>query len=68
MPDDKFVGDYQDIFLNILTWLYETPDRTEFVTANEQYYLLRDGFHTCWATADGKNFIDASIKLWNEWS
>jgi hypothetical protein len=67
VPNDKFVGDYQDIFLNILRWLYDTPDRTEFVCANEQYYLLRDNSHTCWATSDGKNFIDGAISLWNNW-
>jgi len=67
VPNAQFVGDYQDIFLNILKWLYETKDRTEFVCANEQYYLLRDGLHTCWACADGANFINAAIKLWNEW-
>jgi hypothetical protein len=67
VPNDQFVGDYQDIFLNILNWLYKTKDRSEFVCANEQYYLLRDNFHTCWACADGQKFIDAAIKLWNEW-
>jgi hypothetical protein len=67
VPNDKFVGDYQDIFLNILKWLYETKDRTEFVCANEQYYLLRDNSHTCWACADGEKFINGAIKLWNEW-
>jgi len=68
VPNNQFVGDYQDIFLNILKWLYETPDRTEFVCANEQYYLLRDNSLTCWATAQGKHFVDASIKLWNKWN
>jgi hypothetical protein len=67
VPNDQFVGDYQDIYLNILKWLYETTDRSEFVCANEQYYLLRDNLHTCWACTDGDKFIDAAIKLWNEW-
>ena len=67
LPNAEFVGDYQDIFLNILKWLYDKKDRTKLLTANKQYYLLRDGLHTCWAIADGNNFIDASIKLWNEW-
>lgn len=67
VPNEQFVGDYQDIYLNILKWLYETTDRSEFVCANEQYYLLRDNSHTCWACADGDKFIDAAIKLWNEW-
>jgi hypothetical protein len=65
--NDQFVGDYQDIVLNILNWLYNTKDRSEFVCANKQYYLLRDGTHTCWACADGANFINAAIKLWNKW-
>jgi hypothetical protein len=67
VPNDQFVGDYQDTFLNILNWLYGTPDRAEFVCANEQYYLLRDDLHTCWGCADGANFINAAIQLWNDW-
>jgi hypothetical protein len=67
VPNGQFVGDYQDIFLNILKWLYETKDRTKFLTANEQYYLLRDGYHTSWPIAEGNNFIDGVIKLWNDW-
>ena len=66
VPADRFVGDYQDIFLNILNWLHETEDRSGFVCANEQYYLLRDNSETCWATADGHKFINAAIELWNE--
>jgi hypothetical protein len=29
---------------------------------------LRDNSHCCWAIADGNNFIDSVIKLWNDWS
>ncbi len=67
LPNDKFVGDYQNNFLNTLKWLYETPDPAELVYANEQYYLLRDNSHTCWACLDGANFINAAINLWNDW-
>jgi len=67
VPNDQFVGNYQGILLNILNWLYSTPDRTNLVCANEQYYLLRDNSPTCWACADGENFIDAAIKLWSDW-
>lgn len=67
VPNPQFVGDHQDIFLNILKWLYETKDRTKFLTANEQYYLLRDGYHTSWSIADGNNFIDGVVRLWNGW-
>lgn len=67
VPDPEFAGNYQEIVHNILTWLYNTPDRTEFECANRQYYLLRNGYHTCWPCADGENFINGAIKLWNEW-
>jgi len=68
VPDGAFTGNYQDTALNILKWFYNTPDRKDFVCANEQYYLLRDGYHTCWPCADGANFINGAIKLWNEWN
>jgi hypothetical protein len=67
VPNDQFVGDCQDISLNVLKWLYKTTDRTKFLCANEQYYLLRDDFHTCWPCANGKNFIDSAVKLWDGW-
>lgn len=67
VPNSQFVGDCQDIFMNIIKWLYDTKDRSNFVTASEQYYLLRDGLHTCWSIADGNNFIGGVIKLWNDW-
>jgi Nucleotidyltransferase domain len=67
VPNDKFIGNYQDIFLKILQWLYETNDRVDFVCANEQYYLLRDNCETCWVCDDGRKFIDAAIALWNKW-
>jgi hypothetical protein len=67
VPNDRFVGNYQDIFLKILQWLHETNDRVDFVCANEQYYLLRDNSETCWACGDGRKFINAVITLWNNW-
>ena len=67
VPDDQFSGDFQNITFNVLQWLNKTKDRSGFVCANKQYYLLRDDFPTCWPCADGANFIDAAIKLWNGW-
>lgn len=67
VPNDEFVGDYQGITSNILGWLTDTTDRSEFVCANEQYYLLRDGYPTCWPCADGENFINAASQLWDDW-
>jgi hypothetical protein len=67
VPNDQFSGDFQDITLNILRWLNKTTDRSKFVCANEQYYLLRDNEPTCWPVADGTNFINAAVKLWADW-
>ena len=67
VPNDKFVGSYGTIVLNILQWLHQTTDRSKFVCANEQYYLLRDNEPVCWPVADGQQFINAAIKLWNDW-
>jgi hypothetical protein len=68
VPDDKFAGNYQNIVYNILSWLEKTPDRSKFLCANEQYYLLFENSSVCWPKADGEKFINAAIKLWNDWS
>lgn len=65
--NDQFSGDLLDITLNVLRWLNGTKDRSGFLCANEQYYLLRDNFPTCWPCADGANFINAASKLWDDW-
>lgn len=68
VPNDKFVSDESERTYNVLKWLDETKDRSQFVCANEQYYLLRDNLSVCWPKSNGTTFIDAVIKLWNEWS
>jgi hypothetical protein len=67
VPNENFSGSYNEMVLNILKWLHQTTDRTKFVCANEQYYLLRDDFPVCWPIANGDRFIKAAIKLWNDW-
>ncbi len=68
IPDNKFSGSYENMVFNILTWLHQTTDRTKFLCANEQYYLLRDNDPVCWPIANGEQFINAVIRLWNNWS
>jgi hypothetical protein len=67
VPDEVFSGSIGTTTFNILTWLYQTPDRTNFLCANKCYYLLRDVNSVCWPPANGTNFIDAAIALWNNW-
>ncbi len=68
VPNDKFVSDESERIYNILKWLDDTKDRSQFVCANKQYYLLRDNSSVCWPKSNGPTFINAVIKLWNEWS
>ena len=67
VPSDKFTTSYQDCFINALTWIQEQADKTKFLCANEQYYLLRDNAHTCWPPANCDAFLEAAVKLWNDW-
>ena len=67
VPSGNFGTTYQDCFFNAMTWIQAEADKTEFVCANEQYYLLRDGFHTCWPVANGDAFLEATVTLWNDW-
>lgn len=66
VPSAKFGQSYQDCFINAFNWIQKEADKENFVCANEQYYLLRDGYPTCWSKADGNAFIEAVIKLWND--
>ena len=67
VPDDKFSNSYGDSFVNAINWIQQEADKSMLVTANEQFYLLRDGFKTCWPKADAEAFLNAATKLWNEW-
>jgi hypothetical protein len=66
VPADKFTASYGDTFVNTIKWI-QTTDRTRLLCANEQYYLLRDNSKTCWAPADCDAFLEAVVKLWNNW-
>lgn len=67
VPNDNFVSGESERVYNILKWLGETQDRSKFVCANEQYYLLFDNSPVCWPKVNGATFVDAVIKLWNNW-
>lgn len=67
VPDEKFTSCLGDTFCNAINWIQQEADKTKLVTANEQYYLLRENSKTCWAPADGEAFISAAIDLWNNW-
>lgn len=67
VPNDKLTTSYQDYIINTLNWYQQEAKKVDLVCANEQYYLLRDGSHTCWPQANCDAFVKAAVKLWNEW-
>lgn len=67
VPTDRFDASYADCFVSAINWIQSEANKDELVCANEEYYLLRDGFHTSWPKANGEAFLTAAVKLWNEW-
>ncbi len=67
VPKGNFSGSYAQIVLNILKWISQTTDRSNFVCVNEQYPLLRNNDPVCWPVANGEKFINEAIRLWNNW-
>ena len=67
VPNEKLTSSYRDCVVNTLNWYRSEAAKTDLVCANEQYYLLRDGSHTCWTQANCDAFVDAAVKLWNDW-
>jgi hypothetical protein len=68
VPNPQYVLDRAQTVYNVLCWLVKTTDRTNFVCANEQYYLLRNDSPVCWPEARGPEFIAALVELWDNWS
>ena len=67
VPNEKLTTNYQNCVINILNWYRQESSKTDLVCANEQYYLLRNGSHTCWQKANCDAFIEAVVTLWNNW-
>ncbi|ARN52297.1 TPA: nucleotidyltransferase domain-containing protein [Pseudomonas aeruginosa] len=67
VPNEKFTTSYQDCVVNILNWYWQDAAKTDLVCANEQYYLLRDGYHTCWSQTDCDALVEVAVDLWNQW-
>jgi hypothetical protein len=67
VPNEKFTHSIEDCMVNILNWYLQDATKTDLVCANEQYYLLRDGYHTCWSQTDCDALVEAAVDLWNQW-
>jgi len=66
VPNDNLTSRYQNCVVNTLNWYRQEDSKTDLVCANEQYYLLH-GHHACWTQSNCDAFVDAAVKLWNEW-
>jgi len=67
LPNEKLGSSFKNCVVNTLNWYQREASKIDLVCANEQYYLLRDGTHTCWTQTDCDEFVEAAAKLWNEW-
>lgn len=67
VPSEKFYSDYETCFVNAFNWINSEADKNQLICANEQHYLLRDGYATCWPTANCESFLDATRELWISW-
>jgi len=66
VPNRLFATHLEDSVVNVLNWYLQEVEKDDLLCANEQFYLLRDGYHTCWSPTDCNTFIAAIVQLWNE--
>lgn len=66
VPNEKFGKSYDDSFVNCINWILEA-DRSKFLCANEQYYLLREGSSVTWRDSKCMEFLTAACDLWKRW-
>jgi len=67
VPKEKFGSSYGDTMVACLNWLLKEADESNLLTANRQYYLLRENSRASWDPAKYTSFRNALVKQWNEW-
>ena len=66
VPPDRFGGGQVANFTDTLNWMIQA-DRSKFVCANKQFYLLNDYSPVTWRAANCDKFLNAAVDLWNQW-
>lgn len=66
VPNEKFGTSYRQTFTEAIKWI-QKADRTKFVCANEQYYLIGPS-NVQWPVANCDLFLEAVVSLWNDWT
>lgn len=67
VPADKFGVTYHDTMADCLNWVLGQKDRSKFVCANEQYYLLRESSPVTWRAEKCEKFLEAAKNYWNNY-
>ena len=65
VPNDKFGGSYEDSFVNSMNWMLHA-DRSKFVCAHRQYYLLGDHPNVQWSSGKCDQFLQAAVAFWKK--
>ncbi len=67
VPSNLLGTNYRSSVSNAIDWCRSEADKIQLVCANRQYYLLRNGSHTCWTQANCDEYINAAAELWHGW-
>ena len=65
VPNSVFGTSYGNTLYNCLNWLLQA-DRSQLNCAHGQHRLLGSG-NTQWPSGNCTQFLDALVKLWNDW-
>jgi hypothetical protein len=63
VPNDKFTGDYGDMWVACFNWIV-TTDETKLTTGSGLHWLVRDNDNVCWPSADFHTFTSVLKKHW----
>lgn len=63
VPNDKFTGDYGDMWIACFNWIV-TTEEANLACANDLHWLVRDNTLVCWPSANFHTFTAALKKYW----
>ena len=63
VPNDKFAGSYQDMWVRCFNWIV-TADETKLTTASGLHWLVRDDNSVCWPSTNFRTFTAALKAYW----
>jgi hypothetical protein len=63
VPNDQFVGSYQDMWVNCFNWLVDA-DPNQLTTSSQLHWLIRDDEPVCWPSKNFHAFLAALRETW----